>query len=351
MYYVTWNFHVKSAQVSNALEPWMMLSSPWRMSLIFFIAGAATAIMMRGKSDGLMLLRRTRHLLLPLLAGVLLVVPPQTWLEVVQKHHFSGSFLEFLKLYYSGYPGFCAAGSCLVMPTWNHLWFLPYLWSYTVLLWLWMRIHPSGLFGMAQWLRPLGWYGLPFGVLLALHLSLSARYPQAYDWIHDWFSHAQFLFFYLLGAVFTHRVDLWAWFGARRHLSLALALTAWALFLLSYGSLPRGLGQTLLVIEQWFALLAALGYGYRHLNRDHPWRATLTEAVFPFYIFHQTWLIVLTQALRPLKWQPGLEGPVIVLLTFVLSGLSYVVVRRLGVLRTWFGMDRVPFGEAPRRAH
>lgn len=52
MYYVTWNFHVKSLQASKTLEPWMMLSSPWRMSLIFLIAGAATAIMMRSHCDG-----------------------------------------------------------------------------------------------------------------------------------------------------------------------------------------------------------------------------------------------------------------------------------------------------------
>jgi surface polysaccharide O-acyltransferase-like enzyme len=85
------------------------------------------------------------------------------------------------------------------------------------------------------------------------------------------------------------------------------------------------------------------------LNRDHPWRATLTEAVFPFYIFHQTWLIVLTQVLRPLNLPTGLEATVIVLLTFVLSGLSYVLVRRIGVLRMWFGMAPAPIGRTPTR--
>ena len=349
MYYVSWNFHVMSPQASQALEPWMMLSSPWRMSLIFFIAGAAAAIMMRGRCDGPMLRQRTRRLLLPLLVGVLLVVPPQTWYELVQKYHFSGSFLHFLKLYYSGYNGFCTAGTCLVMPTWNHLWFLPYVWSYTVLLWLWMRARPGGLQGIVQRFSPLAWYGLPLGVLMALHLALAGRFPPTYDWIHDGFSHAQFLFLYLLGAMFTQRAELWPSVSARRHLSFALALTGWALFLFSDGRLPRGVGQIFLVIEQWFALMAALGYGYHHLNRDHPWRATLTEAVFPFYIFHQTWLIVLTQVLRPLNLPTGLEATVIVLLTFVLSGLSYVMVRRIGVLRMWFGMAPAPIGRTPTR--
>ena len=338
MYYVTWNFHVKSPQASKALEPWMMLSSPWRMSLIFFIAGAATAIMMRGHCDGAMLRQRTRRLLLPLLVGVLLVVPPQTWYELVQKYDFGGSFLDFLKLYYSGFHRFCAAGDCLVMPTWNHLWFLPYVWSYTALLWLWMRLKPGALPSIAQRFTPQSWYALPLGVLMGLNLTLAGRFPQTHDWIRDGFSHAQFLFLFLLGAVFTQGAEFWACVSARRHLSLVLALVGWALFLLGHGQVPRGVGQICLVIEQWFALMAVLGYGYRHLNRDHRWRATLTEAVFPFYLFHQTWLVFLTQVLRPLNWSPGFEGPVIVLLTFVLSGLSYVVVRRSGVLRMGFGM-------------
>jgi len=35
MYYVTWGWHVKSPYASDALEPYMMLSAPWRLSLLF----------------------------------------------------------------------------------------------------------------------------------------------------------------------------------------------------------------------------------------------------------------------------------------------------------------------------
>jgi LytTr DNA-binding domain-containing protein len=35
MYYVTWDWHVKSPAASRAIEPLMMLSSPWRLSLLF----------------------------------------------------------------------------------------------------------------------------------------------------------------------------------------------------------------------------------------------------------------------------------------------------------------------------
>src|SRR3546814_15551640 len=40
---------------------------------------------------------------------------------------------------------FCRDGQCLLLPTWNHLWFVAYLWVYTVVLWALLRIAPWGL--------------------------------------------------------------------------------------------------------------------------------------------------------------------------------------------------------------
>ena len=41
MYYVTWDWHVKSPQASHDIEPLMMLTSPWRLSLLFLVSGVA----------------------------------------------------------------------------------------------------------------------------------------------------------------------------------------------------------------------------------------------------------------------------------------------------------------------
>ena len=48
MVYVSWDFHIKSPSASTTIEPFMLLSSPWRMSLLFLISGAATSMMLRG---------------------------------------------------------------------------------------------------------------------------------------------------------------------------------------------------------------------------------------------------------------------------------------------------------------
>ena len=66
-------------------------------------------------------------------------------------------------------------------------------------------------------------------------------------------------------------------------------------------------------------------------------RQRLTEAVFPVYILHQTLIIVLAHALRPLAWVPAIEGPLLVLLTFALAWLGFELVRRVPWLRPAFG--------------
>jgi glucans biosynthesis protein C len=81
MYYVSWDFHVNSPFAGTSLEPWMRLTASWRMDLIFMVSGAATVLMLRSDASFHLLRQRTRFLLLPLLLGMALIVPPQSYFE------------------------------------------------------------------------------------------------------------------------------------------------------------------------------------------------------------------------------------------------------------------------------
>jgi fucose 4-O-acetylase-like acetyltransferase len=128
MYYVTWDWHVKSPHASSAIEPLMMLTSPWRLSLLFLVSGVATAYLFERRSARGFLGQRSVRLLVPLLFGMAVIVPPQSYLEVVEKLSYAGTYADFLKLYFTAYHGFCRGSDCLILPTWNHLWFVAYLW-------------------------------------------------------------------------------------------------------------------------------------------------------------------------------------------------------------------------------
>jgi glucans biosynthesis protein C len=357
MYYVSWGWHVKSPFAGAGLEPWMMLTAPWRMALLFLVSGAATSFLLKRGTGGAFLAGRSRRLLLPLLCGVLLIVPPQAYFEVVFKHGYAGDYLDFLRLYFTAYGGFCRAGQCLILPTWNHLWFVAYLWVYTLALWALLRWRPMGLDTAAArcetWLTGARLLWLPIGLLALTRLVLYPRFPSTHALVDDVYNHAVYLPLFLAGAVFARCESLWDRFARQRRAALLLALAGYAVLAAFAGGLvplmPPGdatpalkaLHRVAFATVQWSALAAALGFARQHLDHDHRWRRTLTEAVFPVYLLHQTLIIGLAQVLLPLRWTPALEAPVLIIGTFVLSAAGYTFVRRIGVLRPWFGLAGV----------
>jgi glucan biosynthesis protein C len=358
MYYVTWTFHIKSPNAGTGPEPWMMLSSPWRMDLLFLISGAATAFMWRGAAAPKLgrLRERAGRLLLPLAFGMLVIVPPQSWLEVVHKHGYGGSFADFMALYYTGYHGFCsAAGGCLQLPTWNHLWYLPYLAFYTLLLWLLLRLQPRLLDRLAQTAAPLLQrrvllLALPMLWLLLTRLALRSRFPTTYTLVDDWFMNLQYFSMFMAGAVLARSPALPQQLQHARWPALLMALLGWAVLVGSPSAWREaGSPSSLLWLlrplaystMQWCAVVAALGFGYRHLNdADNAWRRYLSDAVFPLYILHQTLIIVLAHLAARWALRPAAEAPLLMLATLALGLLGYEAVRRVRWLRPLFGLKR-----------
>ncbi len=340
MYYVSWNFHVKSPFKDLGLEPWMKLTEPWRMSLIFLVSGAAAAFMLKAGPSLPLARRRTAYLLLPLLFGMLFIVPPQSYFEVVQKNGYSGNYLDFMQLYLTGYNGFCSNGKCLTLPTWNHLWFLPYLWIYTMVLLGTLSIWPRALQTAARLLDAAGssfWLMfLPIAWLLLARLILFEPFPTTYTVWGDWFSHAVYLSMFAAGVVLAVAETGWKRLAALRWPSLLLAFAFWAI--LVWLKPARPFSHAVAAIFQWSAVVAAVGFAQVHLNVDHPLRVRLTEAVFPIYLVHQTFIIVGSQWLLPLRLAPAVEAPLLIAGTFFLSYATYKLVRRLAPLRSWFGL-------------
>jgi glucans biosynthesis protein C len=353
MYYVSWDWHIKSPHVLTALEPWMRLVSPWRMDLLFLVSGAVTSIMLRRRSaDARWLRERAARLLWPLLFGMLVIVPPQSYLEVVHRYGYAGGYLEFMGRYLSHDTSFCNAnGHCLILPTWNHLWYLPYLFVYTLLLWAVLRRVPLLLDRLAGALTPaLGAAGLivwPIMLLALTRVALRARFPVTHALVDDWFSHVQFLPMFVFGAAYARAPSLAERMEALRWKALAWALAAGVVMLVVLPPASRASGASAAAHAcvysalQWCAIVAALGFARRHLNFDASARRHLTDAVFTIYILHQTITIVLAHTLLPWALAPALEAPLLVVGTFAFSMLGYECVRRVAWLRPVFGLRRV----------
>ncbi len=344
MVFVTWDFHIKTAHPARWVEAPMLLLNAWRLPLLFLISGAASRFLMT-KTAGGFAGSRSARLLWPLLFAVAVVVPPQAWVDVTLNHGYAGSFLEF----WSGdYWRFDKALG-IVVPTYNHLWFVAYLWCYTMLLaggaaLLRGRSLQAGfdrLFG--------GWrlVALPLAWFAAERVGLNDRFPETHALIDDWGIHLVYGFAFAMGVGLAGSRTAWATIDRVWPYAGAAALAGWAV--VAWGDLmvaddavwnPATLAAVRVMrsVQLWGAILALLGFAHRYWNRDHPWRATLNEAVFPAYIAHQTIIIVVEYGLRPAALPGWAEFVILVAVTTAGCALFYLAARQLPWLRPFAGL-------------
>lgn len=363
MYYVSWDWHVKSPQAGPALEPFMRLSSPWRLGLLFLVSGAATAFLLQRRPEGFLATRSVR-LLIPLLFGMFVVVVPQAYYEVVEKlpGGYHDGYWAFYGRYLAADNGFCRDDNCLILPTWNHLWFVAYLWVYTFVLWLGSRWLPeSGMTrlraGVERLLSGPGLILWPVLVLAIARLTLVGRFESTHALVDDWYNHAQYLPLFLLGFAMARMDAVWPALQRMRWTALALAVSSYAAITVYFHGMgfddahppPEGLRllmRGVWALNQWCTITAILGFAWRFREADGPVLRYLVPAVFPVYILHQTATVVLAHHLKVVALPPVVEGPVLVIATFALCFAGYEVIRRVALLRPLFGLPR-----EPRRHH
>jgi len=105
-------------------------------------------------------------------------------------------------------------------------------------------------------------------------------------------------------------------------------------------------------LYMWTMLLAIFGWARTLLDRPFRWLPYTTEAVYPWYMLHQSLIVPLVFALAPLHLGPVLE-PALVLAGTVAGCLLLheFVIRRIAWLRPLFGLKRQnPPIARPRRA-
>jgi glucans biosynthesis protein C len=359
MFYVGWDWHVKSERLVRELEPLMLMFAPWRLGLLFFIAGVAAQHLWARHGARGTLRNRSRRLLLPLVFGMLVVVVPQAYLEVLHKAPAllpgDGGYLEFWAAYLQG-GRYCRGTDCMVVPTWNHLWFLPYLWLYAVIAAFWASPRkPAATPAAADSLTTLAlpawcWWLLPAVPLIAARMALLPFFPVTHDLVRDFYNHAQYGFLFGLGWWVSagRGAALWSQSLRWRHASLGASLVAGLMlagYFAVYGNgqpppLLRWVMRAVWGLFAWWAIFAACGWAQRVFDRERPGLVPASAAVFCVYILHQTVIVVLAPWLGAWRLPLPLEALVLVAAAFGLSLLVYVLVRPLPYVRELLGVTR-----------
>ncbi|NWH07975.1 MAG: acyltransferase family protein [Alphaproteobacteria bacterium] len=360
MFYVSWDWHAKSVHAGPAIEPLMMLTSPWRLGLLFLISGVATRFMRDKMSERRFFAERSSRLLIPLLFCVFVIVPPQSYIEIVEKLGYSGSYWDFYQNYVTGYGGWCQDGDCLIVPTWNHLWFVAYLWAYSIIIaalspllsmgW----VHALG-YGIASRLKGAWLILVPAAFLAVLRLTLFPLFGQTHAFIDDFYLHALYFSLFLFGYGLAKSQTLWSAIIPLRYVALVIGLACYAA-IASYASTyadstpPEALRLAMRVVwalDSWCWMLCALGFARTLPLPDGRARAYLTDAVFPYYIMHQTVIVVFGHTLTKWGLPVSLEAPLLLGVTIGACLITYEIVRRVAILRPLFGLRRMARARAP----
>lgn len=339
MFYVTdWGWHVKSSYQAEWLQLPMTLVNQWRMPLLFVISGLAMSFVIERYSPGRLAARRIFRLLLPLLFGMAFIVAPQCYYEALTKGLIEPGFIRFMTQYltFQDFPGDAWGGENMIVWTWNHLWYLAYILVYTLLLILFTAIFPGAtarLKGAVATMRGPWLVIVPVAMLLAYGIFIFPYAPYiSHALIGDWYAHAMYGSFFLVGFLIGRSEGLWAEFSRMRYFSLAGAIVMFVLLNLTDNML-------VIYLNRWLWLLAVFGWAFHWLNRPFRWLPYATEAVYPWYILHQTITVVLGYNLAEFALGPVVE-PTLVLGGTILGCLLLheFVIRRSAILRPLFGL-------------
>ena len=347
--FAPWQYHAKTAQPIDWVTVPMQALNAWRLPLLFVVSGyASRAILARCAGAADFAWGRTKRLIPPLILGVAVIVPPQAWVELSSQHGYSASFWRFWS---QDYFRFGTLGG-IVLPTWNHLWFVVYLWVYTLALAIALALVPRRLRaaagrGVERVLAGPLVLIVPIALLLAQMAWTFPGARETHALVDDGPIHRVYFSMFLFGIALRGSDRMWR--SIRRWWPVALGLG-----LCGYGyvaSVELGYTSGMRIPEPvWFAfgaarafqswgcIIALLGMADRWLNHDHPARAMLNEAVFPFYLIHQTIIVVVAGALLGTNIGAGSEFAVLVIATGAGCWLFYRVGREIGWLRPLIGL-------------
>ncbi|MFC3120168.1 acyltransferase family protein [Agaribacter flavus] len=359
MYYVyEWEWHIKSDTQSAALQNIMVFSSIWRMNLLFFVSGISIALIKNKYSMRDLAKTRFMRLFLPLIFGMCFIVPVQVYYEfsaqgVFEQYEDIEHYGVFLLSYLNINTDLAIERQSIIgLYTWNHLWYLLYLFVYTV---VFMAVAPQvnklTQTTVFKHIRAVPFF-LVFSVyLLVVWVYIRPKFPTTHALIDDWWSHVKYFPIMLFGYLFAHRLDIWNTIIERRRIFVYVGLACYAFIVLDRNEAFPFMGEafqnyalvqfaygSVVIGDMWCWILACIGYVGRYLNQPSALLNYANEAVLPWYILHQSLIILFAANLSLFEFHPAIEAMGILTLTLVSCYLSFALIRRVKALRLVFGL-------------
>jgi len=343
MAFNSWGWHIKNADRLAWLDLPMAFLHQWRMPLLFFISGVGTTFALRSRRLSGFVKERHRRLLWPLVFGMLVIIPPQVYWERLFQGVSYASYWDFYKTVFYGtsYP----QGNT----SWHHLWFVAYLFVFSML-----TVPLLAAFGtkrghvvlqtVRNWLAQGARIYLLILPLALIQVSLRPYWPTQQNLVADWANFSFQLFHFWCGILVASHPGIWDRIERLRRVSLGLGLTTLGVLLVDdvagvKGGYPYPIEYTLLSCLTWFWIMITIGYGKHFLNFRNRFISYANEGIYPFYILHQTVIVVIGYYLVTWPLGPTVKFGSLLVLSFAGSVAIYeMLIRRWDWVRPCFGL-------------
>lgn len=349
MFFVPWGWHLKNNVIYEDIRWPMIFVNRWRLPILFVISGIGTFYALRRRTGGQFVAERFWRLIVPLIVGILLIVPPQVYVERLIEGATTANYWSWYAtdaLRDGSYP----AGNF----SWHHLWFLPYLFLFSVVLlplFLWLRPRTGGAIHrtLQRWTRRPWLLYFPVPLLFLTEALLEPFFPSTHALVGDWFNLINFGGCFLIGFLLVYGGDhfwetaeraRWRYVGVGT-LTFTLLVLRW--FFLEDSVVVHFSEAFVHALNLWSWILAIFGFGKRHLSKPSRALSYANRAVYPFYILHQTITVILAYHVKDLPWSGWSKAGLLIVGTFGGCWLIYeLLIRRVRWLQPLFGVKAAP---------
>jgi len=315
--------------------------STWIMPVLFVVSGIASYYALQHRTPDEYMRERRAKLLVPLIAGTLLVISFMSYLRALFIGSFHGNFLEFYPVFFSKGP--YPRGNF----SWGQLWFLAYLYVFTLILKpLFVRTIREGagsrLAAASSILEKGLWIYLIVIPSMFTETLLRPFFPGLQNLFWDWANFTLYLVLVFYGFVFAMNDRILDNIERIRMFSLLLGTF---LFVLVASLKLSGIEGAIfrvypayntVMVFAW--VFTVLGYAKRFLNRQARFYKYLNKASFPFCIFHFLPITVAAYFIARSDLNMWLRWLIVVAFSYPSTFALYEIVRRIPVLRFLFGV-------------
>ncbi len=330
---------------SPALDAFTGLLSSFFMNLLFFISGIGTYYSLRKRSPGKYIIERAGKLMLPLAASLVLVIPLLSYYRNLSLFGYTGSFFSFYPKFFNGIRGTFPGANF----EWAHLWFLVYLFVFSVIsLPLFVRLCSGGIGDRLLKLSRTGLIFLPLLLIVPLECILRPIWPGFQNLYDDWANFSNYLIFFILGYLLVMMPGIMKKLE-KAGIGLVIAGTAiLALKMTVLDYIYNGLGikwpvlRTAAImmdsVTAYFMTTGLIGTGSRYFNKNTRLLEYLSPRSFLIYVFHFTPVTVLTYILIDTELGYPLRFILTTLFSIPAVILITEIVRTIPGLRVLFGI-------------